>query len=278
MQTIGGVFESRTRALETVRALRAAGVDEKRIVLLTPGSDPKEFALEAELLHDSEGPGAWGAVGAGMGSFAGAALVSIVMPGVGPVIGLGMLAAAFIAGGVGGKVAGDAIERSQVHDDVGDDFFLFEDALRRERAMVVVFVDHKTDPKAVDEIVRAAGGMSLDEARAAWWHERREEEERYYASLGSGRRFSQAESAYRRGFEAGLDPRYRGRKFESVAVKLRTRFHDDEEEDFRTGFERAAELGWERQAQAQRDLAAKERAAKAERARDAGRASAPSIH
>ena len=272
MQTIGGVFESGGRALQAVQALRKAGVKDDDVVALMPGSDPKEFELEAEMLHDQEGPGAWAAIGAGIGSFAGAAFVSAVLPGIGPILGLGALAAAFIAGGIGGKLAGDAIERSSIHDDVGDDFFLFEDALSREKALVVVMIRKDTDPRVVQEILSAAGAMTLDEARAQWWRDRRDAEERHYHALGAGREFSHAEAAYRRGFESAFDPRWRGRKFESVAVKLRTRFHDDEEDDFRHGFERGSEVIWEQQQRMQRDLQAKEHAA-----RVGMRASAPSI-
>jgi hypothetical protein len=272
MQTIGGVFESGARAIRAVQALRTAGVKDDNVVALMPGSDPKEFELEAEMLHDQEGPGAWAAIGAGIGSFAGAAFVSAVLPGIGPILGLGALAAAFIAGGIGGKLAGDAIERSSIHDDVGDDLYLFEDTLRREKALVVVMIDRKTDPRTVQQILSAAGAMSLDEARAHWWRDRREEEERHYASLGNGRGFSQAEAAYRRGFEAAFDPRYRGRKFESVALKLRTRFHDAEEEDFRAGFERGADLAFAQQQEKQLQIQAKQRAERA-----GARVSAPSI-
>lgn len=273
MQTIGGVFESGARALRAVQALRAAGVKDDDIVALMPGSDPKEFELEAEMLHDQEGPGAWAAIGAGLGSFAGAAFVSAVLPGIGPILGLGALAAAFIAGGVGGKLAGDAIERSSIHDDVGDDLFLFEDALRREKALVVVMIRSKTDPRAVQGILSASGAKTLDEARAEWWRDRRDEEERYYATLMNAHGFSQAESAYRRGFEAAFDPRYRGRKFESVALKLRTRFHDEEEDTFRMGFERGTDFAMERQQEMQSRLQEKEREERAA----AKRASAPTL-
>jgi hypothetical protein len=264
MQTIGGVFDSRAQALRAVQSLHAAGVKDESVVALMPGSDPREFQTEAELLRDHEGPGAWAAIGAGLGSFAGAAFVSAVMPGIGPILGLGALAAAFIAGGIGGKLAGDAVERSSIHDDVGDDLYLFAEALRREKALVVVMIDRRTDPRSVHGILSAAGAKTLDEARAQWWRDRRDEEERHYASLGNGRRFSRAESSYRRGFEAAFDPRYRGRKFESVAVKLRTRFHDEEEEDFRTGFERGTERAWQQQQRKQLEMQARERAERAE--------------
>lgn len=247
MQTIGGIFDSAGQAMRAVRALQKAGVRDDELVVLMPGSDPKEFEIESEMLHDQAGPGAWGAVGAGIGSFAGAAFVSAILPGIGPILGLGALAAAFIAGGIGGKLAGDAIESSHVHDDVGDDFHLFEHYLRRNKAIVIAMIGKHSDPQSVDAILRASGVKSLDEARAEWWRTWREQEESHYATLGSGRPFAEAESAYRRGFQAGFDPRWRGRKFESVAVKLRPLFRDWEEEDFRHGFDRAQELDWEMQ-------------------------------
>lgn len=273
MQTIGGVFESGKRALEALAALRSVGVAEKNLEVLMPGSDPAEFETKTAMINGSEGPGAWGAVGAGIGSFAGAAFMTAVIPGIGPILGLGALAAAFIAGGLGGKAAGDAIEGSSVHDDVGDDLHVFEDALRREKAIVIVMVDAKTDPLAVQSILRAKGGVTLDEAREGWWRARRDAEANYYESLGHGRTFDQAEGAYRKGFEAGCDPRYAGRTFESIAVKLRTRFHDVEEEDFRSGFQRAQELRWQQQREP-----ATSKPGKARVLGGTDRASVPSVH
>lgn len=247
MQSVGGIFDTRGQALEAIRKLRSIGVGKQSLVVLMPGGDKGEFESELDLMHDSAGPGAWSAMGVGMGSFAGAALISAVLPGLGTVVALGALAAAFIAGGIAGRFAGDLIEHSWVHDDVGDDFHLFEDSLRRSKAIVIVLVDSKIDPKSVSEVLSASGAVSMDQARANWWRAWRANEEKYYDSLGHGKRFAQVEAPYRRGFESGFDPRYRGRKFEAVAVKLRTRFHDSEEEAFRRGFERAQELDWEMQ-------------------------------
>lgn len=274
MQTIGGVFDSRGQAVLAVRALGAAAVRDENIVVLMPGGDPTEFHLQSEMMHDSAGPGAWGALGAGLGSFAGAAVITAILPGIGPILGLGALAAAFVAGGIGGKFAGDAIERTSVHDDVGDDFFLFADSLRRNKAVVIVMLVAKTDPKAVEQILRASGAMTFDEARTRFWRAWRDREERYYESLGQDRSFALVEAAYRRGFETGFDPRFRGRKFEAVAVKLRPKFRDDEEEDFRCGFERAQELLWKQQQEAIETQRATERGPGLS---DVGRPSAPSI-
>ena len=134
MQTRGALFGSRTAAMKAVEALKTQGIDDKRIDLLMPGAKPSEFEEKAEILHEQTGPGAWSAMGAGIGSFAGAAFVTALVPGLGAILGIGAMAAAFIAGGLGGKLAGDAIEHANVHDDLRDDTHLLYDALRRERS------------------------------------------------------------------------------------------------------------------------------------------------
>jgi hypothetical protein len=249
MQTRGALFDSRSAAMKAVEALQKYGVDDKRIDLLMPGASPSEFEEKAAVLHEGTGPGAWSAVGAGIGSFAGAAFVTALVPGLGAILGIGAMAAAFIAGGLGGKLAGDAIEHSNLHDDLRDDTHFLYDALRMEKAVLIVSIDDKTDPESVASILRASGGETFDEAREGWWRKRRDEEARWYESQGHGD-FGRAETAYRRGFQAAYDPAFSGRSFESVAVKLRTRFTDFDETDFRRGYERAQELIWRSQADA----------------------------
>ena len=249
MQTVVQIFDSREKALAAVHALRSAGgVDPTDIQLLMPGTmSPSEFKEKAHT-HDEEGaPGAWSALGAGIGSFAGAALISVVVPGIGPILGLGAIAAAFAGGAVGGHAAGRAIEKSGMHDDSRDDFFLFEEMLRRDKNVLVVRIGDKTDALAVQNIATAAGGVSIDHAREDWWIERRAAEVRYYEATHRGD-FGKAERAYRRGFELGSSREFNGRSYESVAVKLRPHRSDAEEWDFRHGFERAAQMTWERQA------------------------------
>ncbi len=249
MQTRGALFGSRTAAMQAVEALHKHGISDKRIDLLMPGAKPSDFEEKAGVLHEGTGPGAWSAMGAGLGSFAGAAIVTALIPGLGTILGIGAMAAAFIAGGFGGKLVGDAIEHSSFHDDLRDDTHFLYEALRLEKAVLIVSIDDKTDPESVASILRAAGGLTFDQAREGWWRKRRDDEARWYAAQGHGD-FARAEQPYRRGFQAAYDPTFSGRSFESVAVKLRTRFTDFDEENFRRGYERAQELQWREQADA----------------------------
>ena len=247
MQTRGALFGSRTAAMKAVEALGRLGVDPKRIDLLMPGADLTEFEQKADVLHEGTGAGAWSAMGAGIGSFAGAAFVTALVPGLGVVLGIGAMAAAFIAGGLGGKLAGDAIESSNLRDDLRDDTHMLYDALRLEKAILLVGVDGKTDPESVSAVLRASGGETFDQAREGWWRARRDAEAAWYKAQGHGD-FTHAEKLFRRGYEVGFDPQFAGRSFESMAVKLRTRFSDFDEGDFRRGYERAQQVQWNAQA------------------------------
>jgi hypothetical protein len=86
-------------------------------------------------------------------------------------------------------------------------------------------------------VLGQAGAESLDAARESWWVGLRDSEEKEYA--GSGGDFRADEPAYRRGFEAALHPRARGRSYEEDAERLRECFGADcEGAPFRSGYER----------------------------------------
>jgi hypothetical protein len=240
------IFDSPDAALRAIAALRLAGVAQKNVQVLMPGTmDAREFIERSQIDEGASNPAAWSAIGSGIGSFVGAAAVSALVPGIGPVLGVGAIAAAFLAGAVGGDAAGRAIEKSPVKDDTRDDFFLFEDALRREKAMLVVRIEDETDPKAVVGILRAAGGRSIDSAREEWWNARRDEEAKYYQARFQSD-FAQAERSYRRGYEVGYDRRFHDRSYDQVEADLASYRAGFDEADFRRGFERGATAAWQR--------------------------------
>jgi hypothetical protein len=178
------------------------------------------------------------ALGGVVGGAAGAAAASLLIPGVGPVIATGVLAwALFGAGGaVGGAIAGGALEEKMSRGLPKDELYLYEDALRRGHSVVFALVEE-------DQVARtraaleAEGAESLDAARESWWVGIRDAERADYERDGAS--FSDAEPAYRRGFEAAVRPRFRGRGYEEASNDLRD-LHPEHFglDDFRRGYER----------------------------------------
>ena len=108
MKTHVGIFNSQIEALVAYKRLRAAGIEEKELVLLTPHLS--ERGLEQVPTEDGEQPGMGkaigGVVGSAVGLSAGATLASLLLPAVGPIVAIGLGAAPL---GIGGAVAGAAI-------------------------------------------------------------------------------------------------------------------------------------------------------------------------
>lgn len=237
MRTTVGLFGSRLEAEHAAAALRATGVRPDRITVLTP--DRGSAALGAVPTTDAErpgvGPALGGVVGGAAGASAGAALAAF-LPGVGPILAIG-IAAGGLVGALGGAVAGEALDASLAHGLPKDEVFWYADALGQGHSVVVVLADAAAGADAARQVLHAAGAESLDAARERWWIGLRTVEAADYAA--AGRDFGPDEVAYRRGFEAALDPETRDRRVEDVVEYLRGR--DPERVDhaaYRRGFER----------------------------------------
>ena len=99
MKTVAGIFNARADAERAVERLRALGVAEANISLLTPGTTPEE--LDARVpTTETEQPGmgaalggtVGGALGVAGGLHLGSALASLLVPGVGPVLATALIA------------------------------------------------------------------------------------------------------------------------------------------------------------------------------------------
>lgn len=240
METIVGLFLSRADAELAVRALRELGFGPDRINLLSPGAVP---AARGDVpTSDTEQPGmgtavggvVGGAVGAA-GGMAAAAAATAFVPGVGPVIAVGLLAGALL--GLGGAAVGHALEESLEMGVPKDEWFLYEDALRRGRTVLIALAEDDAQAETARRALRAAGAESLDAARERWWIGLRSAEAEHYAAAGHD--FGRDERVFRRGFEAALQPETHGKDYEDVVEYLRAR-HADVYRDpaFRRGFER----------------------------------------
>lgn len=235
MKSVVGVFRSRTDAERAYNELCSSGIDQSTV--LTP--DNARRKLEKVPTIEGERPGMGTAVGgvvgtafgAAGGASIGAAFASAFFPGVGPVLIVGMAA----AGLAGGMAAGAALENAQTTGLPADELFVYEDALRKGRSVVVTMADDEKRRERAQDILLRAGAESLDAAREDWWLGLRSAEEATYEA--EGRDFGGDETTYRKGFEAALQ--VRGRSWADAQEFLRENYADSyKSEAFRNGFER----------------------------------------
>src|SRR5918911_770984 len=121
MKTVAGIFNTRGDAERAVERLRALGLAEENISLLTPGTTPEQLDDEVPTTETEQpgmGKALGGTVGAALGVAGGlhlgSALASLLVPGVGPVLAAGMVGAALLGAGgaAAGIAAGEKVEES----------------------------------------------------------------------------------------------------------------------------------------------------------------------
>jgi hypothetical protein len=167
------------------------------------------------------------------------AAASLLVPGVGPVLALGILGAAIlgVAGGATGAVAGQALEEGLARGIPRDELFVYEDALRRGRSVVIAFVDDGAMAEKARAELSHAGAESIDAAREEWWVGLRDAEREHYTREGGS--FDKDEAKYRLGFEAAMRPDCRGKSCEAMKTKLNERYGEDATaQPFRAGYDR----------------------------------------
>lgn len=225
MKSVAGIFTARADAEQAVARLVSLGVLRERINLLIPG-------ISAEELHtvtpttETEGSGMGKAVGAVVGGASGAMLgglgaaaASLLIPGIGPVAAIGFAAMAlFGAGGaVAGAAAGASLE-NQIDGLPTDELYVYEDALRDGRCVVLVLADGGEAASDVERSLEESGAESVDAARDRWWLAIRDSESEQYRADGGD--FDVDELAYRRGFERAHHGDVGDHSFDEVRERL----------------------------------------------------------
>jgi hypothetical protein len=237
MQAVAGVFVQRADAERAVSTLEALETPRDRITLLAPGSDTRHVPTD-----EGEPPGIGKALGAVVGGAAGVtvgvplgAMVTLLVPGVGPVIASGLIGAALL--GAGGAAVGATLEESLMNGLPRDELFVYEDALRRGHSVVVALIDDDERAEAARRVLAGAGAESIDAARERWWLGLRSAEQEGYED--GPHAFERDEVLFRRGFEAALSGALRGRTWNESLATLRARHGGDVEAPaFRRGWER----------------------------------------
>ena len=246
MKTVSGVFTSLEQSQRAVADLRATGIAGDNISILTPGTS-REEELRDVPTTEGEQPGmgnaVGGVVGAALGTAGGAsvgmAAASVLVPGVGPVIALGLTAATImgIGGAIGGATVGGALENALTEGLPKDEIFVYEDALRQGRSIVIALVEGDDDAQKAHAALEKNGAESIDAAREHWWVGLRSAEEEEYAATGGD--FKTDEQDYRSGFEAAQQLQTRGKPYAEVTEHLRRSYPKIHATNaFRRGYER----------------------------------------
>jgi hypothetical protein len=244
MYPVVGIFTMRAAAERTSEQLQALGIPQEHLSLLSPCAPEEEMELAP--MMDTERPlmgkvlgGLVGFALGGGGGVLAAEAISIFLPGVGPVLVLGTVAAALaaLAGTLSGIEVGSVVENALTTGVPKDEMFVYEDALRKGRTVLIVLADDPAQAAQAHRLLQQAGAESIDAARDQWWLGLRSAEQAVYAAQGGD--FVADEPAYRRGFEAALHPEVHGKSYDEARDALQQQYADTcGAECFRRGYER----------------------------------------
>jgi hypothetical protein len=259
MEPIVGIFSTREEAQRARGDLLAGGVSSDRIELLLPGKlEELQAELETVPTEEAEQSGVGqalagvvgGAAGASAGFGLGAATASLLIPGIGPVVAVGLAAAALFgaAGAAGGVAVGKALEDSTRTGIPRDELHLYEDALEHGKSVLFARPESEEQADWVRRQLAGAGAESLDAARHAWWVGIRDAEKAHYEREAAD--FESVEEIYRQGFLAGLRPDLAGTSFDQARPALERRLGADvcRHGACRAGYARGAEQALRRRA------------------------------
>lgn len=247
METVTGVFTS-TESAEGARRRLQAILSGDKITVLVPGDAAKmpESVRSTSAEQPGMGTAMGGEAGAAVGRAEGvevAASATASIPGVGPVTALGMLGGALLEV-LGGAKAGQALDGELSEGLPQDEFFVYEDALRRGRSVLMAFCDDHSTALSVREFLQKQGAEAVDAAREMWWTGLRSAEEEHYSQAGA--KFDRDEKFYRMGFEAALHAKHRCQEYDQMLSEMQADIEELQqrypgvaaEEPFRRGFER----------------------------------------
>lgn len=231
MKVITGVFDSSDKAKRAAAELKNLRIPEKRIGVLSPGT-PNERVEASVPVTDTEEPGmgramgaaVGGAMGAAGGATLGLAVATLAVPGIGPVLAFGMLGAALlgVVGAAAGSAIGDTAEEELGEGIPHEDVYLYEDALRHGNSLLIAYAEDGDQADAAARVMHDVGAEDLDTLRENWWQELRAGERSHYHR--DDRDFDRDEASYRRGYEAALHPKRRGKAYSEVEDDLRSAY------------------------------------------------------
>jgi hypothetical protein len=169
MKTVTGLFDDYTDASSAVSALEAAGVSSNDISIVSNNADERHSAKQSGAATGAESGAGLGAVVGGAGGLL-TGLGIMAIPGVGPVVAAGWLAATAVgavAGAVAGGAAGGLIGALTDSGVSEDDANLYAEGVRRGGSLVTAKVDESLVPEA-EAILKRSNWVDPASRRAAY--------------------------------------------------------------------------------------------------------------
>ena len=149
MKTVSRVYDSYSQARAAVSAVEAAGVPSGEVSLVANKYVSAEYADVKDISETAKGAGIGGAVGGGAGLLAGLGLLAI--PGLGPVVAAGWLAATAVGvaagattGGIVGALVGAGEDEGHAH--------VYSESVRRGGTLVTARVS-ESDASRIQAIL-----------------------------------------------------------------------------------------------------------------------------
>ncbi|WP_457154857.1 general stress protein [Mesorhizobium sp. P5_C1] len=169
MKTVTGLFDNYDDASDAVGELEATGIPHSNISIVANNADNRRDHDESKAADDAAGGAGLGAVVGGAGGLlTGLGLMAI--PGVGPVVAAGWLAATAV-GAVGGAVVGGAaggIVGALTDSGVAeDDAHVYAEGVRRGGTLVTAKVDDPLVANA-ERILGQTKSVNLEERRGEY--------------------------------------------------------------------------------------------------------------
>ncbi|MDW5316881.1 general stress protein [Rhizobium sp. PL01] len=171
MKTVTGLFDDYSDASTAVRALEARGIPSDDISIVSNNADGRYKDGDHET-NAAEGAGTGAGIGAVVGGAGGllTGLGIMAIPGVGPVVAAGWLAATAL-GAVGGAVAGGAaggLIGAMTASGVPEDHaHVYAEGVRRGGTLVTAKVEDHLQPEA-EAILKQSNWVDPDERRTAY--------------------------------------------------------------------------------------------------------------
>jgi hypothetical protein len=143
-----------------------------------------------------------------------------------------------------GAATAQSLENRMAEGIPEDEIFVYEDALRQGRSVVIILAEDDAAAARFRELLKTEGTESVDAARERWWVGLRSAEQEHYST--SGRKFSDDEKFYRLGFEAALHARTRCMEFDQMSAEMESKLEDVQKEHPGAGVAEAFTRGYQR--------------------------------
>ncbi len=170
MKTIVGLFETRYEAVRAVEALKAAGFDPDQMSVVMRDREDAAVVAETTGVVDHSGDiSAGGALGGGLlGGLAGLALGAgaLAIPGIGPILAIGPIAAMLTGGALGaatGGILGALTEAGVTEEDAAD----YQAGVEHGGILLTIHAPAAREAE-VRQVLQDAGLRDLDHHRLRW--------------------------------------------------------------------------------------------------------------